>query len=134
MLENKQNINIMSGTDRGFGILFSIILLLIGLYQILYLEKVSFWIFFISLMFLLSAIIIPKSLSIFNKLWFKFGELLGFIVTPIIMAFIYLTTVVPTGLIIRFMGKDLLQHTLDKEVNSYWIERREINGSMKDQF
>ena len=57
MLENKQNINIMSGTDRGFGILFSIILLLIGLYQILYLEKVSFWIFFISLMFLLSAII-----------------------------------------------------------------------------
>ena len=69
-----------------------------------------------------------------NKLWLKFGLLLGSIVAPIVMSFVYFVTVVPTGLIMRLLGKDLLTQKLDKNAKSYWIERSEPMGSMKNQF
>ena len=50
------------------------------------------------------------------------------------MALVYIVTVVPTGLIMRLLGKDLLKQKLDKEAKSYWIERKDPIGSMKNQF
>jgi len=69
-----------------------------------------------------------------NKLWFKFGMLLGSIIAPVVMALVYFITVVPTGLIMRLLGKDLLKQKLDKNAKSYWIKRSEPIGSMKNQF
>ena len=60
--------------------------------------------------------------------------LLGSIVAPIVMALVYFITVLPIGLIMRLLGKDLLKLKLDKSAKSYWIERREPIGSMKNQF
>jgi hypothetical protein len=59
---------------------------------------------------------------------------LGAVVAPVVMALVYFSTVVPIGLIMRLMGKDLLRQKLDKNTKSYWIERNEPMGSMKDQF
>ena len=59
---------------------------------------------------------------------------LGAVVAPVVMALVYFTTVVPIGLIMRLIGKDLLRQKLDKNTKSYWIERNEPMGSMKDQF
>ena len=50
------------------------------------------------------------------------------------MALIYFVTILPTGLIMRLLGKDLLKPKLDKNAKSYWIERTEPVGSMKNQF
>ena len=50
------------------------------------------------------------------------------------MALVYFLTVLPTGLIMRLFGKDLLNRKLDKNAKSYWIERTEQMGSMKNQF
>jgi hypothetical protein len=69
-----------------------------------------------------------------NKLWFKFGIFLGSIIAPIVILIVYFITVIPTGLIMRLLGKDLLRQKLDKNTKSYWIERREPIGSMKNQF
>ena len=80
------------------------------------------------------ALLAPRALSSPNKLWFKFGLLLGSIVAPIVMALIYFVTILPTGLIMRLLGKDLLKPKLDKNAKSYWIERTEPVGSMKNQF
>ena len=76
----------------------------------------------------------PKTLILPNKLWFKFGMLLGSFVAPIVMALVYFATVLPTGLIMRLLGKDLLKKRLDKNAKTYWIERSEPMGSMKNQF
>ena len=84
--------------------------------------------------FLFLAFIAPNTLSLPNKLWFKFGMLLGSIIAPIVMALVYFLTVLPTGLIMRLFGKDLLNRKLDKNAKSYWIERTEQMGSMKNQF
>ena len=87
-----------------------------------------------SVIFLLLAYIAPKTLSILNKLWFKFGMLLGSIIAPIVMMLVYFVAVLPTGLIARFLSKDLLRQKLDKNAKSYWIERTKPMGSMKNQF
>ena len=50
------------------------------------------------------------------------------------MAFVYFVTVLPTGLIMRLLGKDLLKQKLDKNAKSYWFKRSEPMGSMKNQF
>ena len=53
---------------------------------------------------------------------------------PIVMALVYFVVVTPTGLIMRLLGHDLLRHKIDRQAESYWIERNETVGSMKNQF
>ncbi len=134
MSEYKQYIEVESGSEKSFGIVFAVVFLLISLYPLVDNKDVHLWSLIISLIFFLLAYVAPKVLSIPNKLWFKLGMALGAIVAPVVMALVYFSTVVPIGLIMRLMGKDLLRQKLDKNTKSYWIERNEPMGSMKDQF
>ena len=111
------------GSEKSFGILFSIVFLIIALYPLFVSKEIHIWAFVVSVILLLLAFLAPKTLFLCNKIWFKFGMLLGSIIAPIVMAMVYLTTVLPTGLIMRLLGKDLLRKSFDKNANSYWIER-----------
>ena len=121
-------------TEKSFGIVFSIIFLLVSLYPLFNSEPHHNWSLIVSILFLFLAFFIPRLLTVPNKLWFKFGLLLGSIIAPIVMALVYFVSVLPTGLIMRLLGKDLLKQKLDKNVKSYWIERSEPMGPMKNQF
>ena len=134
MSEKNSHIPTEQSSPKSFGIVFSAVLLIVGLYPLINSEGVHAWALFVSAIFLFLAYIAPKVLSIPNKLWFKFGILLGSIIAPIVMALVYFLTVLPTGLIMRLLGKDLLKQKLDKNAKSYWIERKEPMGSMKNQF
>ena len=83
---------------------------------------------------MLLAYLAPQILKYPNKLWFKLGIFLRTIIAPIAMGIVYITTVLPTGLIMRLLGKDLLKQKLDKNVNSYWIQLSDPVGSMKNQY
>ena len=120
--------------EKSFGVVFSIVFLIIALYPITNSEDIHLWAIIISAVFLLLAFVAPQVLALPNKLWFKFGMLLGSIIAPVVMALVYFITVVPTGLIMRLLGKDLLKQKLDKNAKSYWIKRSEPIGSMKNQF
>ena len=76
---------------------------------------------------------IRKFLNPLNFAWFKFGEILGKIIAPIVMAFIYFFVITPIGLFMRLIGKDLLSVKFLKK-NSYWIKREKDVGSMRKQF
>ena len=134
MSETSSHIVIEQSSEKSFGIVFSIVFLIVSLYPLTNFKGISIWALIISIIFLLLAFIAPKVLSLPNKLWFKFGLLLGSIVAPIVMAFVYFVTVLPTGLIMRLLGKDLLKQKLDKNAKSYWVKRSEPMGSMKNQF
>jgi hypothetical protein len=69
-----------------------------------------------------------------NKAWLKFGEILGIVIAPIIMALVYFTVLTPISLIVRIFGKDLLGLKFLKKQNTYWIKRNKKLGSMKKQF
>ena len=121
-------------SEKSFGIVFSIVFLIVALYPLINSEGLRIWALVASIIFFFLAFIAPKVLVFPNKLWFKFGLLLGSIVAPIVMAIVYFVTVLPTGLIMRILGKDLLKQKPDKNAKSYWIERSEPMGSMKNQF
>ena len=68
-----------------------------------------------------------------NKIWFKFGILLGKFVSPIVLGIIFFFVVTPIGILMKVLGKDLLSLKNNNE-KSYWIKRSEIKSKMKDQF
>ena len=134
MTEISGYVSTQQSSEKSFGVIFSIVFLIVALYPLINSEGLRIWALVVSAIFLLLAYVAPKILVLPNKLWFKFGLLLGSIVAPIVMAFVYFVTVLPTGLIMRLLGKDLLKQKLDKNAKSYWIERKEPMGSMKNQF
>ena len=134
MSEISSHVPTEQSSEKSFGVVFSIVFLIIALYPLITSEGLRIWALVVSIIFFLLAFLAPKILVLPNKLWFKFGLLIGSIVAPIVMAFVYFATVLPTGLIIRLLGKDLLKQKLDKNAKSYWIERKEPMGSMKNQF
>ena len=134
MTEISRHVSTEQSSEKSFGVVFSIVFLIVALYPLINSEGLRIWALVVSIIFFLLAFLAPKVLVLPNKLWFKFGLLIGSIVAPIVMAFVYFVTVLPTGLIMRLLGKDLLKQKLDKNAKSYWIERKEPMGSMKNQF
>jgi hypothetical protein len=134
MPETTSHIVIEQGSEKSFGVIFLSQGSAVAPYPLINSEGLRIWALVVSATFLLLAYVAPKILSLPNKLWFKFGLLLGSIIAPIVMAMVYFITVLPTGIIMRLLGKDLLAQKLDKNAKSYWIERKERMGSMKNQF
>jgi hypothetical protein len=134
MLEITKHEKLNPGSEKSFGVVFAVVFLIIALYPLISSKDIHLWALVVSFIFVFLANFAPSLLSLPNKLWFKFGLLLGSIVAPILITLVYLLTVVPTGLIMRLLGKDLLIKKLDENAKSYWIERREPMGSMKNQF
>ncbi len=125
--------DIKISSNRSFGIVFFIVFLLIALYPLSYSEEISFWSLIISLIFLILGLLNSKILTPLNKLWFKFGILLGKVVSPLIMGIIFFLVVTPIGLIMRLFGKDVLNLKYNNN-KSYWIEKNGLKSKMKNQF
>ena len=120
-------------SNRSFGILFSIVFAIIAFWPIINGNPLRLWSIPISVIFLVLGLLNSKLLNPLNIVWVKFGELLGIIIAPIVMAIIYFIIVTPIGLFMRLIGKDLLNIKF-VEANTYWIKREKKVGSMKKQF
>ena len=120
-------------SNKSFGILFFIVFAVIAAWPIMDGGSLRIWPIPIAFIFLVLGLLNSKLLSPLNLLWVKFGELLGRVVTPIVMALIYFAIVTPIGLFMRLIGKDLLNIKFSKD-KSYWIKRGKNIGSMKRQF
>ena len=121
-------------SNRSFGFLFFVVFFAISLWPLKSQGDLRLWAFILSLVFLVLGVLNSKFLTPLNKLWFKFGILLGSIVSPIVMGAIFFIIVTPVGLIMRFLGKDLLRINKNKLVSTYWIKRDKQQSSMKKQF
>ena len=119
--------------NRGFGLLFFLVFILIGFWPLKNGQNLNIYFIIISLPFLILGILNSKVLTPFNKAWIKFGELLGRLIAPVVMALVYFFILTPISLIVRIVGKDLLQIKFSKE-KSYWIKRKKDLGSMNKQF
>ena len=120
-------------SNRSFGIVFFIVFLLIGTYPLLNNDHVRIWSLIISIVFLILGLLNSKILFPLNKTWFKFGILIGKIISPLIMGLIFFVVVTPIGLLMRLFNKDLLSLKLNKN-KSYWIEKNDPKSKMKNQF
>lgn len=125
------------GSDRSFGIVmaaaFAVLAVLNGWHD----GRVWPWTGGLAALFLAAALLYPAALNPLNRVWFKFGLLLHKAVNPILMGLLLYGAVLPTGLVMRAMGKDLLRLKRQPEADSYWIVRHPPGPAaetMKDQF
>ena len=125
--------NVKSSSNRSFGIVFFVVFLLIAIYPLSHNGEIRIWSIVISFIFLILGLLKSKILTPLNKLWFKFGILLGMIFSPLIMGIIFFVVVTPIGLIMRILGKDLLNLKYNSN-KSYWIEKSGPKSIMKNQF
>ena len=120
-------------SNKSFGIVFFVFFLIIALWPLINDENIRLWSLIVSIIFLILGIINSKILTPLNNLWFKFGLFLGKIVSPIVMGITFFFVVTPTGIIMRLIGKDILNLKKNNS-NTYWIEKKNENSSMKNQF
>ena len=85
-----------------------IVFFIISTYPLVNNGEIRLWFLIISLIFLILGLMNSKILMPLNKIWFKFGIFLGNFIAPIVMGAIYFFVVTPTGLIMKMLGKDLL--------------------------
>ena len=120
-------------SNRSFGVVFFVVFLLIALYPLINNGEVRLWSLITSIVFLTLGLLNSKFLNPFNKLWFKFGIILGKIISPLVMGIIFFLVVTPTGLLMRLFRKDILSLKYNQN-STYWIEKKGPKSKMKNQF
>ena len=125
--------DIKIGSNRSFGIVFFVVFLIISIYPMLNTENIRIWSLIISFIFLVLGLLNSKLLNPLNKIWFKFGLLLGKIISPIIMGVIFFFVVTPIALLMKLLQKDLLNLKFNKN-KTYWIEKSGPKSNFKNQF
>ena len=120
--------------NRGFGLLFCIFFLVVGMFPLIKGEDPRIIYLPISIIFLFLGVINSKILTPLKKLWIKLGDLLGIIIAPIIMGLVYFLILTPLSIIVKVAGKDLLKLKFSNKVKSYWIKRDKDPGPMNKQF
>ena len=121
-------------SNRSFGVLFFVVFLAIAFWPILNDGAPNYYLILLSLIFLILGLINSKILSPLNKGWIKFGEILGKIIAPIVMAIVYFLILTPISLLVRLFGKDLIGMKFSNNIKSYWIKRKKNLGTMDKQF
>tara|TARA_A100001388_G_scaffold270668_1_gene248459 strand:+ start:71 stop:454 length:384 start_codon:yes stop_codon:yes gene_type:complete len=121
------------GSNRSFGIVFFIVFLLISTYPLLNDNNIRIWSLILSVIFLILGLINSSILTPLNKVWFKFGILLGKIVSPLVMGIIFFLVVTPIGILMRILNKDILNLKYNNK-STYWIEKTGPKSKMKNQF
>jgi len=78
--------------------------------------------------FLISSLLNGKIKIIYPVYWLavRLGSIVGKISTVVVLFFIFYLIVLPTGLIMKLLKKDILELKIDKNVNSYWKKRNRI--------
>jgi len=126
--------NAKISSNKSFGIVFFAVFFLISFWSFRGdFDQIKIFPLIISIIFLLLGLINSKFLSPLNKLWVKFGLLLGSIIAPIIMMFIFFLVLTPISFIMKMLGKDLMGIKYNDN-KSYWINRNKTVGTMKKQF
>lgn len=106
---------------RKFGLVMTVPLSLIGAYLWWKGRGAYPYVLGAAAFFLLTGLLVPQVLRPIEKIWMKFAEIMGAIMTRVILTLAFILMVTPLGLLLRLMGKDLLGLRLEPERDSYWI-------------
>tara|TARA_Y100000590_G_scaffold258759_1_gene290411 strand:- start:264 stop:659 length:396 start_codon:yes stop_codon:yes gene_type:complete len=129
----KKNYKIKISSNRSFGIVFFLFFLIISIYPFFKGDEIRTPILFVSIVFLILGILNSNILTPLNKIWFKFGMVLGYVISPLVMGVIFFLIVTPIAIIMRLLGKDLLSLKKNQK-DTYWIEKSDYKSKMKNQF
>lgn len=130
--------HVAGSSDRSFGLVFAgVFLLIAGWPSLFHGEMPRWWASGVAIVFALIALLKPGLLAGPNRLWTRFGVLLGKVVGPIALGVVFYGVVTPVGAVMRLTGKDPLRLKRDPGADSYWIPREPPGpppNSMTNQF
>ena len=126
--------NIKPGSIRSFGIVFFLFFIIVALYPLLNNDGIRIWALIVSFIFLFLGMVVSPLLKPLNLIWFKFGIFLGKFIAPIVMGIIYFIVVFPTFLLLKLFKRNYLNIKYERNKYSYWINVKDKNSTMRDQF
>lgn len=121
--------NFQLPSDKKFGFFFTIVFLITSIY--LYSKSYTYILYFfiaLTIIFFFTTIIEARIFRPLNRLWMSFGLILGLIISPIVMGFIFFFIFTPVGIMMRMFGRDELRLIIKKQP-SYWIRRKKDSQS-----
>jgi hypothetical protein len=124
-------------SERNFALVFAGFFTIVGCWPLIHGHTLQLWALAIAAVFLVLGLWRPNVLRPLKIVWFKLSLLLAKIMTPIVMGLLYVTTIIPTSVVLRMRGKDPLELASQPSRNSYWVIREPPGaeaGSMKRQF
>ncbi len=121
-------------SERSFGLFFGAVFAAIGLWLV-YKGSLAWAAAFgvAAVAVAVVALAAPRWLALPNRWWFKFGLLLGAIVSPIVLGLLFFVLITPIALVMKLFGRDALERRFDPRRRSYWVER-EPPGPTGDSF
>ena len=120
--------------ERSFSYVFSIFFLLLGIFPLFNNNYINLNFLFIAFIFLAMGLFTPFLLILPNKLWIRFGLLIGTITTPIVLSLMYIIGIIPIAFILKLFGKDVINEKIIRESKSYWIKRKDAKTNFDQQF
>lgn len=108
---------------RKFGFIFAGLLICLFGLLIPYWRhhEIRLWPFYIGTPIALIAAISPPALHPLYVVWMKFGNVMGFINTRIIMSVFFFAMITPLAWIFKLLGKDPMARALEKSANTYRV-------------
>lgn len=125
-------------SEKSFGYMVGLVFLALAASKFFRHQPLGLLYAALGIAFISSAKVKPDLLSAPNIIWFKFGQLLNKVISPIVMGCLFFFVFTPFALIARvFFGADFLKLKVDPNAPTYWIERNTSStsaGSFKTQF
>lgn len=109
--------------ERSFGLIFAFIFTVIGLFPMISGGEWREWSLITAGVIATVALLVPIVLRPANIAWMHFGQFMHKIINPILMGLVFFVTVVPTGLVLKVLGKDPMRRRFEPDQSSYWITR-----------
>tara|TARA_B100000886_G_C20419946_1_gene491045 strand:- start:2149 stop:2538 length:390 start_codon:yes stop_codon:yes gene_type:complete len=119
-------------SNKTFGLFFSAIFFLIYSWLLLKYQNNQSWLIILGFIFLTLGLLNSKILHYPNLFWIKFGNILGLVISPIVMGIIFFLVITPINMIMKIFQKDIIG--LEKKKHSYWINRSKDQKDMRNQF
>jgi hypothetical protein len=124
-------------SNRSFGWTFTGMFLLAGFWGLWRGGAALPWL--LPLAALMAAVTLTREhwLTPLNRAWMKLGELLGRVVSPVVLGLIFFAVFTPIGYVMRKAGRDEMKRRWEPAAPSYWVNRDPPgppDDSFKDMF
>lgn len=128
---------VIGPSDRSFGLTFSAIAALIGVFPLFFGGALREWALLAAALLLAVAVARPSLLALPNRWWLRLGLLLHRIVNPLILGLMFFLIITPTGLLMGLFRRHPVRARPNPAANSYWVLRAPPGpdpASMRRQF
>jgi hypothetical protein len=124
-------------SNRSFGWTFTGVCLVFGAYGLWKGGAAQAWLLAVAALIALVTATRDSWLAPFNRAWMALGELLGRVVSPVVLGVIFFGVFTPVGALMRRFGRDAMCRKLDASARSYWVKRDPpgpAESSFRDMF